>query len=138
MKTFFGSLKSSLAGYLMRCSGPDQLGLALFVAALVLQLMDAFLGTGILYLLSIAAYGYALFRFFSRNKLKRAQENSRFMQEYGKLRLLVMRYWTRLKNCREYKYFSCPQCKASIRMKRGMGEKEITCPGCKHVFKQKS
>ena len=44
----------------------------------------------------------------------------------------------RQKNKKDYKYFRCPQCKVLLRMKRGTGEKEITCAKCGHQFTQKA
>ena len=137
--SFLNKLKASLMRFMVGRNGADQLGMFTLITALVLDLLDAFTGnTGVLSLLGTALYVWTVFRLFSRNIPKRRAENAKFTLWFEKAKKFVLRYWTRLKNCREYKYFSCPSCKASIRMKRGMGEKEITCPGCKHVFKQKS
>jgi len=136
--SFLNKLKASFMRFMIGRNGPDQLGLFSLITALVFNLLDNFLMTGVLSLIGMALYVWTFFRMFSKNVYKRREENIKFTAWYEKTKKLAMRYWTRLKNCREYKYFSCPQCKASIRMKRGMGEKEITCPGCKHVFKQKS
>lgn len=136
--SFLNKLKTEFMRFMVGRAGADQLGLAMLITALILNLLDSFLRTGILSLIGIVLYVLCFVRMFSRNVVKRRAENSKYLVWYSKAKKLVLRYWTRLKNCREYKYFSCPQCKASIRMKRGLGEKEITCPGCKHVFKQKS
>ena len=136
--SFLNKLRASFMRFMIGRNGADQLGLFSLIAALVFNLLDNFLMTGILSLLGMALYIWTFFRMFSKNVVKRREENRKFMIWYEKAKKIALRYWTRLKNIREYKYFSCPNCKASIRMKRGMGEKEITCPGCKHVFKQKS
>lgn len=137
--SFLNKLKAGFMHFMSGRNGADQLGMCTLITALVLDLLDAFTGSaGILSLLGVALYAWTIFRMLSRNIYKRQAENAKFLEWYEKAKKFVLRYWTRLKNCREYKYFSCPQCKASIRMKRGMGEREITCPGCKHVFRQKS
>ena len=136
--SFLTKLRQRFTAFMIGRNGADQLGLATLIAALVLNTLDNFLFTGILSLLGLALYALTIFRMFSRDVVKRRAENLRFMTFYGKARKQVMRYWTRLKNIRQYKYFSCPNCKASIRMKRGAGEKQITCPGCHHTFTQKS
>ena len=136
--SFLNKLKVSFMRFMIGRNGADQLGLFSLIAALVCNLLDNFLMTGVLSLLGTALYIWTFFRMFSKNVYKRRAENLKFMVWYDKAKKTALRYWTRAKNIREYKYFSCPNCKASIRMKRGMGEKEITCPGCKHVFKQKS
>ena len=136
--SFLTKLRQRFTAFMIGRNGADQLGLATLIAALVLNTLDNFLFTGILSLLGLALYALTIFRMFSRNVAKRRAENLKFMTFYEKARKQVMRYWTRLKNIRQYKYFSCPNCKASIRMKRGAGEKQITCPGCRHTFTQKS
>jgi len=136
--SFFEKIKIAFSRLMSGRHGADQLGLFCLWTGLIVNLLDSFLGTGILSALGTALYVLTIFRMFSRNTYKRSEENRKFMTWWEKVRKLFMRYFTRLKNCREYKYFSCPQCKASIRMKRGLGEKSITCPGCQHQFTQKS
>lgn len=135
---FMEKLQAGLIRFMYGRSGPDQLSRFTMIAGLVLILLDGFLMTGLIHLAGLTLYVYTFFRMFSKNISKRRAENAKFLIWYEKAKKPVLRYWTRLKNCRQYKYFSCPQCRASIRMKRGMGEKEITCPGCRHTFKQKS
>jgi len=135
---FLNKLQAAVMRFMYGRSGADQLGMFSLCAALVFNLLDTILMTGIFNLLGTALYVWTFFRMFSKNISKRRAENMKFLIWYEKAKKPVLRYWTRLRNCRQYKYFSCPQCKASIRMKRGMGEREITCPGCRHTFKQKS
>ena len=37
-----------------------------------------------------------------------------------------------------YQRFRCPNCKQLLRLKRGCGEKQITCAKCGHQFQQKA
>lgn len=37
-----------------------------------------------------------------------------------------------------YRYFSCPQCGQSVRIPRGHGKVEITCPKCSAVFQKRT
>lgn len=136
--SFMNRLKERLIVFMTGRNGVDQLSHASILTALVVSLLDCFLRTGLLTLLADALIVWSLFRMFSKNIIRRREENAKFVQWLNKVRPIVLRYWTRLKNIRYYKYFSCPNCKCSIRMKRGMGEKEITCPGCHHTFTQKS
>lgn len=136
--SFFEKLKAGFIRFMNGRHGADQLGLFCLWTGLIVSLLDSFLGTGILSALGAALYILSFFRMFSRNVYKRSEENRKFINWWERMKKLFMRYVTRIKNCRKYKYFSCPQCKASIRMKRGLGEKNIVCPGCRHEFKQKS
>lgn len=136
--SFLQKIKVNFAQFMVGRNGADNLGMFTLFSGLILDLVDAFLHTSFLSALGFVLYILTIFRMFSRNCSKRAEENRRYLLWKDKAKKFVLRYYTRLKNCRQYKYFSCPQCHASIRMKRGMGEKEVTCPGCKHVFRQKS
>ncbi|MBQ3424541.1 MAG: hypothetical protein IJH38_05010 [Clostridia bacterium] len=127
-----------LMNWFRGCHGPDNLGLAIVIAALVTGLVDRFIGTGILTILSFALYVWALFRMFSHNRTKRWEENARFLEKWNKVKTEVSQALIRLRNIRTYKYFRCPNCKSRLRMPRGIGEKTVTCSKCKHSFTQKA
>ena len=116
-------------------NGPDNLSYAALIAALALSVLDLFLRTGILQLLSSVLYVYSLWRMFSRKVEKRNQENIRYVKAYGEIRTKVKQYIMRMKNSKEYKYVRCPQCKVLIRYKRGSGEINARCPKCQREFK---
>ena len=121
-----------------RCNGPDNLGMAILIASLVLTLLTRILGLGVLAILSMGFYAWAIFRMLSHNKAKRMAENRRFTQGWMKLKAELRQAVMRMKNIRKYKYYKCPNCKARLRMPRGIGEKTVTCSQCKHSFKQKA
>ena len=121
-----------------RCNGPDSLGMAILITSLILTLMTRILGLGMLAFLPIGLYGWAIFRMLSHNKAKRMEENRRFTQGWMKLKMELRQAVVRMKNIRKYKYYKCPNCKARLRMPRGIGEKTVTCSQCKHSFKQKA
>ena len=121
-----------------RCNGPDNLGMAILIASLIFTLLTRILGLGILALLSMCLYGWAIFRMLSHNKAKRMEENRRFTQGWMRLKTELRQAVVRMKNIRKYKYYKCPNCKARLRMPRGIGEKTVTCSQCKHSFKQKA
>ena len=127
-----------IAHWFRRCNGPDNLGMAILIASLVITLLTRFLGFGILALLSMCLYAWAIFRMLSHKKAKRMEENRRFTQGWMKLKTELRQAVVRMKNIRKYKYYKCPNCKARLRMPRGIGEKTVTCSQCKHSFKQKA
>lgn len=127
-----------IAHWFRRCNGPDNLGMAIIIASLVITLLTRFLGFGILALLSMCLYAWAIFRMLSHNKAKRMEENRRFTQGWMKLKTELRQAVVRMKNIRKYKYYKCPNCRARLRMPRGIGEKTVTCSQCKHSFKQKA
>ena len=74
----------------------------------------------------------------SRNISKRQAENSRYEHFLHNWRKELNQFIMRLKGTKEYKYFRCPSCKTRLRLRRGCGEKHITCPVCKNQFDQKA
>ena len=60
-------------------NGIDQLGIACLIGSLALQIIASITGASLLALLSLAAYGYTMFRIFSRKSYKRQQENEQFV-----------------------------------------------------------
>ena len=138
MMSFLRNLGQRFAAFMSGRTGIDQLCLASIVCSLVLQFATALTGLSVLAVLSMFAYGYSIFRIFSRKSYKRQQENDRFAAWFANVKTKTVQFWKRLKLMRQYKYFKCPRCKALLRMSRGAGEKEICCPKCQNRFRMKS
>lgn len=136
--SFFGKIRGALSRFMQGRNGVDNLGMWSLWAGVILNLLDMFMGTGLLSLLGTALYIYAIWRMLSRNCYKRAEENRKFVTFTMGLSTKVKQWFLRLKNSRQYKYFKCPQCKVLIRLKRGSGEKQITCPKCGCQFSQRA
>ena len=136
--TFFHQLARRLAAYMSGRNGIDQLAVASLAASLALQMAGSLLRSSLLLLLSLALFGWSLYRIFSRRREKREEENRKFMQWFGSAQTKARQFILRMKLRKEYKYFKCPQCGALLRLKRGGGEKQICCPKCQHQFQQRS
>lgn len=136
--TFWTRIKMALARFMTGRNGIDNLGYHALWGGLILSLADTFFGTGLLGTVGLALYVYSIFRMFSRNVGKRQEENRRYVQFFEKSRKEVKQFFLRLKGMKTYRYFRCPGCKNRLRMKRGSGEKHITCPVCRHQFDQKA
>ena len=76
--SFLNKLKVSFMRFMIGRNGADQLGLFSLIAALVCNLLDNFLMTGVLSLLGTALYIWTFFRMFSKNVYKRRAENMKF------------------------------------------------------------
>ncbi|HNW85351.1 MAG TPA: hypothetical protein PLP25_08700 [Candidatus Limiplasma sp.] len=135
--SFWEKIKQSLRGLMAGRHGVDQLSVALVWTGLGLYVISAIFGLGIVSLLSLALYGYTVFRMFSRNEEKRAAENRRYLSWKTRLTTEVKQARTRFKNRKQYKYFRCPNCKAWLRLPRGAGVVTVTCGRCHNSFTQK-
>lgn len=69
------------------------------------------------------AVGYGLFRVFSKNREKRLKENHVFMSY---VELVKMNFEQR----KTHRIFMCKVCGKKVRVPKGKGKIEITCPSC--------
>ena len=123
-------------------NGNDQLNRFLLLAGaaslLLASLLRRNLLGSLLYLLALALLGLTYFRMLSRNLYRRRSENERYLREKEKLsaRLRILRErWNQRK---DYKFFTCPSCKAVMRVPRGRGNIRIVCHKCGKTFTGKS
>ena len=136
--SFFQRLKMSLAHFMQSRHGADNLGMFTLITGLACSLLGSFTRLGLLSLIGLILYIITLFRMFSRNHEKRMAENRKYIELTSGWKTKISQFIKRTKNRRDYKYFKCPNCKVLLRMKRGSGEKDITCVRCGFQFKQKS
>ena len=105
--------------------GTDELGKAILIVSVILYIVYAMTGWGILYSLAFAGTVYALFRSLSKDINKRYMENQRFLKV---LNLNKVKFDQR----KEYKIFRCKNCGRNIRVPRKKGKIEVTCPVCRN------
>ena len=101
--------------------GHDSLNQAMAVAALVLMILGMF---GL--------------RLFSRNIPARSQENAKYYYLRTQVQKRMNQYKTRWAQRKFYRYYRCPHCHQQLRVPRGRGKIEITCPKCHTEFVKKS
>ena len=136
--SFMQRIKEGLVRFMQGRHGPDQLGMFTLIAGLVLSLLSTFLRVPVLSYLGLALYIISLFRMLSRNREARIRENQKYISLTSGWGTKSRQAVKRLQNRKEYKYFKCPNCKVLLRLKRGCGEKDITCVRCGHQFHQKA
>lgn len=136
--SLFQRLKMSLARFMQGRHGADNLGVFTLFAGLACSLVGSFIRISFLSLIGLILYIITLFRMFSRNHDRRMAENRKYIELTSGWKTRISQFIKRTKNRRNYRYFKCPNCKVLLRMKRGSGEKDITCVRCGHQFKQKS
>ena len=123
-------------------NGNDQLNRFLLLADVVVLLLASLLGrTGLgslLYILVLALLGLTYFRMFSRDLYRRRSENERYLREKEKLSAKLRILRERWNQRKDYKFFTCPSCKAVMRVPRGRGKIHIVCHKCGNTFMGKS
>ena len=135
---FFDKIRAGFARFMSGRTGVDQLSYAMVIAALVMTIIGGIAGIGLLTLMADALILLAFYRMLSKKRLKRAQENANYLQKTQKLRRAVTEWVNRVKNSKKYRYFTCPKCKARLRVPRGVGSVTITCKSCGNKFDKKA
>ena len=134
-------MKEKLARFMVGRNGNDQLnhfllGLALVLLVIAAIFKDSF--GSITYICVFALLGYAYFRMLSRNVYKRREENGKYMRARYKFSAAVKLRREQWIQRKDYKFFTCPSCKTTLRVPRGHGKIKIVCRKCGNSFTGKS
>lgn len=138
-------MKEKIQRFMQGRYGNDEFSRFLSWASLALigiSLLGSILGSGfvttLFWALALAAIIYGLIRTFSKNIYKRQAENQKYLQLQRKVKAKFGAFKQRMKDMKGFKYFKCPQCKASLRVPRHKGNVRITCKKCGHQFTGKT
>lgn len=121
--------------------GADELSIFILILAFVLMLPASFFSIvvyTILEVLSIALMAYGFYRMFSRNHAARYAENMKFLKVWNPVMNWFKMMAKRFRERKTHKYFRCPKCSKMLRVPKGIGKVNITCPTCHEKFIRKS
>lgn len=135
---FFEKIRASFARFMSGRYGADQLSYAMVISALVLTVIGSIAHVMLLTLLADALLIVMFVRMFSKNRYQRAHENQVYLERTQNIRRAVTEWINRMKNSKKYRYFTCPKCKARLRVPRGVGNVTITCKSCGEKFDKKA
>lgn len=116
-------LRQKLIEVLQGRNGVDELGRVLLIVSTILYILAALLRSVTLNFISLIGFIYSIYRTWSRDLRSRQDENMKFLHFWN---LQKMRFEMR----KEYRIFRCKGCGRNIRVPRGKGKLEITCPLC--------
>lgn len=134
-------MKERIAKFMAGRYGNDQLGRALLILDVILLLLASIFSKtlgGLFTPLAVALLVFIYYRMLSKNIYKRQEENGKYLRLKYKVtaRLNVVKErWVQRK---EYKFFTCPSCRATLRVPRGRGKIKIVCRKCGTSFVGKS
>ncbi len=121
--------------------GFDTLNGFLFVLALLVHIANIFvwgyIPSIVLYVVSTALMGWAIFRSLSRNINMRSRENRIFRKAYDPVKKWALFRIRKFRERKDFKYIKCPACKAQLRVKNQKGQHGVRCPKCRYEFKVK-
>ena len=135
-------MKEKLIRFMAGRNGNDALNrFLLLVDVIVILLATIFSKSGagrLLMPIALILLGFTYFRMFSRDLIRRGEENGRYLRAREKLfsSLRVRKeQWVQRK---DYKFFVCPSCKTALRVPKGRGKIKIVCRKCGNSFMGKS
>ncbi len=131
-------MREKLQRFMTGRYGVDSFNKFLLGVSFVLILISTFIKYPFMNLLVLAVLGYAYFRMLSRNIQKRYAENAAFMKMTAGIRRFLNNKKTHVTQCKTHKFFKCPTCHQDIRVPRGKGQIQITCPKCRAEFERKT
>lgn len=135
---FLDKIRASLARFMSGRYGADQLSYAMVILALVMMVVGALSGLGLLTLMADALMIVMFVRMLSKDRYRRAHENQVYLEKTQNVRRAVTEWMNRVKNSKKYRYFTCPKCKSRLRVPRGVGNVTITCKSCGNKFDKKA
>ena len=118
--------------------GPDHLNIAMIVVSLVLSLIHAITRFPPLMYISYILLALAFFRMLSRNIVRRRAENDKFIRYWWPIRTKASRTVANIKHRKTHKFLKCPSCGNTLRVPKGKGKLQITCPKCGERFVKKT
>ncbi len=134
-------MREKLAHFMAGRNGNDQLNMFLLGVDVVLLLVSTLLRDTLgpwPYIAVLALLGYAYFRMLSKNLPRRREENGKFIRARYRLSAALKVRREKWVQRKDYKFFTCPSCKTTLRVPRGHGKIKIVCRKCGNSFTGKS
>lgn len=118
--------------------GVDELCYALVILGMVFTFTARVSGIIWFQIPAYLALIWAIFRIFSKNQKARSGERAAFLKVWDPVKKWFRLQYNRIRDIKTHRYFTCPNCKNTLRVPKGKGEITITCPVCKAKFDKKT
>lgn len=127
-------IKESFLRFMQGRYGVDSFYKFLLWTYVAIVVVNIFVGSKILYFLSLFVFIYMFYRFFSKNIYKRQAENIKYWNFREKVRKGFNLQKNKWKFRKTHVYRKCPHCKANIKLPKKKGKGICNCPKCKKDF----
>lgn len=131
-------MKEKLIRFMAGRYGTDSLSKFLLIVTFICVVLNLFIRIPGLYFLGLALLVYCYFRMFSRNYAKRSAENAFYLRTTAGIRRFFQKKKSHAQIRKTHHLYKCRQCGKYIKIPKGKGRIEITCPTCKYKFIKKS
>ena len=134
-------MRQRMARFMIGRNGQDQLNVFLMVLALVLMLLGGIfrsvLGSFFSWL-ALVLLILSWVRLLSKNLPRRRAENAQYLRRRYQVTGWFRKQKTRWDQRRDYRFFTCPSCRTTLRVPKGRGKIRIVCRKCGSSFTRKS
>ena len=131
-------LQNTIQRFLSGRNGVDILSRDLNLFALFLMILDSFFNTHVIYWVGLLTFAIAIFRICSFNLAKRSAENMVYYNFRSNFITWFKSKKQHISSKKDYRYYKCSACSQKLRVPKGRGKIEITCPKCGVQFIKKT
>lgn len=118
--------------------GVDQLSKFLVVLGIIIVVLSNFIRGNIVYPIGMVVIIIAYFRALSKDHARRYKENQKYLIYENKVKSFFRKGKFNTQQSKTHHVYTCPNCKQKIRVPRGKGKIEVSCPKCYTKFMKKS
>lgn len=129
--SFLQRITMKMQQFMVGRYGSDRFSLFLSIAGMIFAFLGNFKTLRVLYFIGLAIIVYGLYRSFSKNFETRRKELNWYLRMSEKPRAEIKLFANKLRDRKTHKYFKCKSCKTVLRVPKGRGKIEVTCPKCR-------
>ena len=131
-------MREKLRQFMIGRYGTDGLNQFLSIASIVMLLISLITRVSLFTYVGMVLLILCYYRSLSRNISKRTEENYKFYTIKDRITGKANDLKDQWANRKLYHYYRCPQCRQKLRVPRGRGRIQISCPRCGTQFIKKS
>ena len=131
-------MRNWLRQFMLGRYGVDDLSRFMIMAALIVTVLSRIVGWAVLSSFAMVLLMLYFFRMLSRNTAARSRENYTYLQLRGKAERRIKGWKDRFRQRKTHSFFSCPSCRAQLRVPKGKGNITVTCPKCRTSFDKRT
>ena len=128
---FLQKLTTKFQQFMVGRYGNDEFTFFLSIVGLILSFFGNFKYLRILYFVGLFMIVFSLFRSFSKNYEARRKELNWYLRWSIKPKAELKLLGNKIRDRKTHKYFKCNSCKTVLRVPKGRGKIEVTCPKCR-------
>ena len=136
MRGWFQKMNWNMQRFMKGRNGHDELNNFLTIFALVMMILSGY--SEVFLVIGFVCLALTIFRCYSRNLEKRQRERDAWLRLIAKPKNWFALQGNRWRDRKTHKYYKCANCKTVLRVPKGKGKIEITCPRCHKINTHKT